>query len=260
MDEAIRSTAMISASICSRFPLFVALKDWMLLVLVLSALLAALIYWACGEIAFDARRRFVSAAAAAHGSVLLGLFFAVEAWSFDLDRYLLLYGDNGVVVGASYTDIHVALPILMALIALCCVAAIASFANVRLRSARIPLASAALVFGTSFVLLPIATALFQRVYVKPNELQAGIALHRSKYRADARGLQSPEYRRQTFHGGPVAHMPSRFKTIARRSTISDCGIGSRCSTPMRSSRKSAPITNFTMPTSIAICSAARISR
>ena len=91
-------------------------------------------------------------------------------------------------MGASYTDIHVALPILMALIALCCVAAIASFANVRLRSVRIPLASVALVFGTSFVLSPIATALFQRVYVKPNELQLespyiarNIALTREAY-------------------------------------------------------------------------------
>src|SRR5438105_9861202 len=55
-------------------PAFLALKDWMLLVLVLSALLAALVYWVGGEIAFDARRRFVSAAAAAHGSVLLGIF------------------------------------------------------------------------------------------------------------------------------------------------------------------------------------------
>jgi uncharacterized membrane protein (UPF0182 family) len=170
-------------------PAFVALKDWTLLALLLGALFAAIVYWACGEIAFDARRRFVSAAAAAHGSVLLGLFFAVEAWSFYLDRYLLLYGDNGVVVGASYTDIHVALPILMALVALCCVAAIASFANVRLRSVRIPLASAALVFGTSYLLSPAAAALFQRVYVKPNELQLestyiarNIALTREAYK------------------------------------------------------------------------------
>ncbi|HEY5047026.1 MAG TPA: UPF0182 family protein [Rhizomicrobium sp.] len=169
-------------------PVFVALRDWLLLVLVLSALLAALVYTACGEIAFDARRRFVSVAAAAHGSVLLGFFFAVEAWSFALDRYLLLYGDNGVVVGASYTDIHVELPILMTLIALSCAAAIASFANVWLRSVGIPLASAALVFGTSLVVSPVATALFQRVYVKPNELQLeqpyigrNIALTREAY-------------------------------------------------------------------------------
>ena len=143
----------------------------MLLVLALSALLAALIYWAWGEITFNARRRFVSATAATHGSILLGFFFLVEAWSFYLDRYLLLFGDNGVVVGASYTDIHIALPFIITLIALCCAAAIASFANVRLRSAKIALASVVLVFGTSIVLFPITTALFQRIYVKPNELK-----------------------------------------------------------------------------------------
>jgi uncharacterized membrane protein (UPF0182 family) len=169
-------------------PVLVALKDWMLLVLILGALLAAVVYSACGEIVLDAGRRFVSPAALAHGSVLLGLFFAVEAWSFDLDRYWLLYGDNGVVVGASYTDIHVRLPILMVLIALASAAAIASFVNVRLRSVRVPLGAALLLFVTSFVLSPVATALFQRVYVKPNELQLestyigrNIALTREAY-------------------------------------------------------------------------------
>ncbi len=170
-------------------PAFVAFKDWMLLVLVLSALLAALVYWTRGEIAIDARRRFVSVEAAAHGSILLGLFFAVEAFSFDLDRYMLLYGDNGVVVGASFTDVHVALPILLALMGLCCAAAIASFANVWLRSVRIPLASLALVFGISIVVSPLAAALFQRIYVKPNELRLestyiarNIALTREAYK------------------------------------------------------------------------------
>jgi uncharacterized protein len=170
-------------------PVFIVLKDLMILVLVLSALLAAFVYWACGEIVFDARRPRVSAAATAHGSVLLGFFFAIEAWSFDLDRYLLLYSDNGVVVGASYTDIHVKLPILIALIALCGAAAIASFANVWLRSVKIPLVSAILVFGISLALSPVAAALFQRLYVKPNELQLespyiarNIALTREAYK------------------------------------------------------------------------------
>jgi len=170
-------------------PIFVALKNLLLTILVLSALLAAFVYWACGEIAFDTRRRFVSAGAVAHGSVLLGFFFVVEAWSFDLDRYLLLYSDNGVVVGASYSDIHVKLPILIVLMALCGIAAIASFANARLRSFKIPLVSLALVFSISIGLLPIVSAVFQRLYVKPNELQLesayiarNIALTREAYK------------------------------------------------------------------------------
>jgi uncharacterized membrane protein (UPF0182 family) len=170
-------------------PLFVALKDWALLVLVLGALLTGLIYRAYGSIALDARRRYVAPVAAAHGSVLLGLFFAVEAWSFWLDRYQLLYNDNGIVVGASFTDVHVRLPILILLVALSSAAAIACFANVRLRSSRVALASVALVFGTSLVLLPAAAGLFQRVYVKPNELQLeqpyirrNIALTRQAYK------------------------------------------------------------------------------
>ncbi|HEX3430428.1 MAG TPA: UPF0182 family protein [Rhizomicrobium sp.] len=152
-------------------PLFLAVKDWLLLVLVLSAILAGVVYRASGAISLDPRRRFISAAAARHGSVLLACFFALEAWSFWLARYQLLNNDNGVVVGASYADVHVRLPILTLLVALSCAAAIASLANVRLRSIRIPFACAAVVIGTSLVLLPLISSLFERVYVKPNELQ-----------------------------------------------------------------------------------------
>ena len=51
-----------------------------------------------------------------------------------LDRYLLLYNDNGVVVGAGYTDVHVELPALWLLIGLAAVAVIVASANVRLRT------------------------------------------------------------------------------------------------------------------------------
>ncbi|HTT85660.1 MAG TPA: UPF0182 family protein, partial [Rhizomicrobium sp.] len=169
-------------------PLLVAAKDWLLLVLVLSAILAGLVYRACGAISLDPRNRFVSAAAAMHGSVLLGGFFAALAWSFWLERYQLLYNDNGVVVGASYTDVHVRLPILTALVVFSAAAAIASLANLRLRSLRIPLAAVAVVLGTSLVIMPLAASLFERIYVKPNELQLelpylkrNIALTREAY-------------------------------------------------------------------------------
>src|SRR5450830_1965106 len=84
-------------------PAYVAIKNWMLLTLFLSALFAGALYWVCGDIAYDAQHRSMSPTAIVHGSVLLGFFFVVKAWSYGLDRYLLLYGDHGVVVGASYT-------------------------------------------------------------------------------------------------------------------------------------------------------------
>ena len=152
-------------------PAYVVIKNWMLLTLFLSALLAGAVYWVHGDIQYDAQRRSISPTAIAHGSVLLGFFFAVKAWSYGLDRYLLLYGDNGVVVGASYTDIHVELPVLWLLIGFSIVAAFAAWANFRARTYRLPAAAAVLVFGGSFVLSVVVPGLFQRLIVKPDELE-----------------------------------------------------------------------------------------
>jgi uncharacterized protein len=151
-------------------PAYVAIKNWMLLTLVLSALFAAAVYFVRGNLTFGTSLP-LSPWVIAHGSALLGLFFAVKAWSYWLDRYLLLYGDNGVVVGASYTDVNIELPVLWVLVGLASVAAIASWANVWMRSYRLPAVGAGFVFGASFVLGFIVPALFQRIYVKPNELQ-----------------------------------------------------------------------------------------
>jgi uncharacterized protein len=168
-------------------PAYVALKNWMLLTLVLSALAAGAIYWVHGKLTFH-QRLWASPSVIAHGSALLGLFFALKAWSYWLDRFLLLYGDNTVVVGAAYTDVQVELPVLSALVGLALAAAFASWANIWVRSYKLPAAGAVLVFGSSFVLALAFPALFQRIYVKPNELQLetpyiqrNIALTREAY-------------------------------------------------------------------------------
>src|SRR5271169_717191 len=169
-------------------PLYVAIKNWLLWILFLTSLMAGSIYFLHGDIDPDSRPWSVSSAAIAHGSSLLGVFFAVKAWSYALDRFLLLYDDNDVVVGAGYTDIHVELPALWLLIVLAVVAAIVAFANVRLRSVPLVIAAALLVFGGAFVFAEAVPALFQRFYVKPSELelegpylQRNIALTREAY-------------------------------------------------------------------------------
>src|SRR6266849_2041914 len=169
-------------------PAYIIIKNWMLLTLVLSALFAAMIYRVHGDIEYDMHHRSMSPTAIEIGRALLGLLFVVEAASYGLDRYLLLYGDNGVVVGASYTDVHVKLPVLWLLIGLSIVAAFAAWANVWVRTYRLPAAAIFLVVIGSLVLSGVAPALFRQVFVKPSELQLekpyierNIALTRQAY-------------------------------------------------------------------------------
>jgi uncharacterized membrane protein (UPF0182 family) len=172
-------------------PAYLAVKNWMLGTLFLSALLAGAIYFVHGDIAYGTRRRPMSPTAIAHGSVLLAAYFAVKAWSYALDRYLLLYGDNGVVIGASYTDIHVALPLLWLLIGLSIVAAVVCAANLRPRGLKLPIVAVGLVFGGSSVLSGLIPTVFQNMFVKPSELERekpyierNIALTRQAYNLD----------------------------------------------------------------------------
>jgi len=76
-----------------------------------------------------------------------------------------------VLVGASYTDVTVIVPILWLMIALSAIAAVASWANLWLRSYILRGVLVALVFGSSFVLAGVFPVLFQRVFVNPNELE-----------------------------------------------------------------------------------------
>jgi uncharacterized membrane protein (UPF0182 family) len=152
-------------------PLYVALKNWLLWILLLATLIAGAIYFVHGDISFESRPWRFSSPAIAHGSALVGLYFAVQAWAYELDRYLTLYDDNGVVVGAGYTDVHVELPALWLLIGFAAAAAVIAFANVWLHTYRLVIAAAVLVFGGSFLLAEVAPALFERFYVKPSELE-----------------------------------------------------------------------------------------
>ena len=171
-------------------PAYILIKNWMLLTLVLSALFAGTIYWVHGDIEYDIHPS-MSPTAISHGSALFGLLFAVKAWSYVLDRYLLLYGDNGVVIGASYTDIYVGLPGLWLMIGLSIIAAFAAWANLRVRTYLLPVAAIALVATGSFVLSGAVPVLFRHFFVKPSELELerpyierNIALTRQAYNLD----------------------------------------------------------------------------
>ena len=97
-------------------PVYELLKDWALLIIFLSGAIAVCIYVVRGDIDYQqAGFPTLSSAATRHLSVLLAIYFLVKAGGYLLQRYDLLTSNNGIVFGAAYTDVHLRLPLLIAL-------------------------------------------------------------------------------------------------------------------------------------------------
>jgi uncharacterized membrane protein (UPF0182 family) len=151
-------------------PVYQALCDWALLIVVLAALLVGVVYWGRGAIEVGPGRPRLGTAPMRHLSALLASFFVVRAADCLLQRYGLLLSSNGVVFGAAYTDVHMRLPLLVAMAALYVVAAVLAVATIGRGDVRLPTAAVVLVVGASLLqwLLP---GLYQSYRVKPDELR-----------------------------------------------------------------------------------------
>jgi uncharacterized membrane protein (UPF0182 family) len=151
-------------------PVYDAACGWAFATIVLSALLAAAVYWARGAIELGHGPPRLPAAPARHLAALLAGFFLVKAADYLLQRYGLLLSNNGVVFGAAYTDVHVRLPLLLALAAVSVLAALLCAATIVRRDVRLPIAAVVLVLGAALIewLLP---AFVQSYRVKPDELR-----------------------------------------------------------------------------------------
>ncbi len=151
-------------------PVYDVARTWGFLMVFLAAVMAAAVYWVRGGIEFTDRGPRFAAGVTRHLSLLLAVFFVVKAGDYALQRYEVLFGDNGVVFGAAYTDVHLRLPLLTALIGIALVAAALSVVNASALGFRLPVAAVVLVFGAA-LLEGIVPSLFQSYRVKPDELR-----------------------------------------------------------------------------------------
>jgi len=152
-------------------PVYELVRDWALLIIFLSAAAAAAIYLLRGDIIYQQTGLpTLSAAVIRHLSALLALFFLVKAGGYILQRYDLLTSNNGIVFGAAYTDVHLRLPLLIALAGASFIAAVLCAYNIGLAGIRLPIAAVILVFAVSIV-QTIVPGVFQSYWVKPDELR-----------------------------------------------------------------------------------------
>ncbi len=105
-----------------------------------------------------------------HLSVLLGIITLIVAYSFYLNRFEILFSQEGIVSGAGYADVHVRLPLLTITAIICALVGFGLMANARLKNSKIP------ILGISAIVIMIlitsfAPAAYQQIKVDPTELQ-----------------------------------------------------------------------------------------
>lgn len=87
-------------------PFLEMLKGFASFMLVVTALLAAAVYYARGGITLTERGASVDVKVRKHLAVLAGIFGCVIAAGFYLDSFRLLFFDNGAFYGAGYVDVN----------------------------------------------------------------------------------------------------------------------------------------------------------
>ncbi|MFP4654739.1 MAG: UPF0182 family protein [Methanohalobium sp.] len=128
-----------------------------------------------------------------HVSVLLAFIFALIAFGFFLNRYEILFSQQGAVAGAGYTDVHIRLPIFTILTILSSLTAVALLANIKLKDIKVPLAGIGLI-----IIFVLASAFVPNVYqqfaVEPTELQVEEPYleHSISFTREAYGLSDVE--------------------------------------------------------------------
>src|SRR3712207_5990587 len=134
------------------------------------ALIGSLVtHYVFGGLRLQTPGQKLTAAARVQVSVLLGVFVALKAVAYWLDRYGLVYSDRGdVFTGASYTDINALLVPKTILVFVAAVCAIAFFANIVVRNFLLPAAALVLLLASSLVIGVAYPAIVQQFVVRPS--------------------------------------------------------------------------------------------
>ena len=155
-----------------RLPLISGVLGTLITLTFLSVMAAAAMYWLRNDITLPPRRASAKPRAARHlGGLLAFLFLLLGLRHWIVGTASLLYSTTGPLVGASYTDVHVALPGLY----VCAIAALIAAAWIVAGIAREKLVWSAVSATVFYVVVSILArgvvpAAYQKFIVSPNEL------------------------------------------------------------------------------------------
>jgi uncharacterized membrane protein (UPF0182 family) len=180
------------------YPVYRSLLSFGFVAVIFSLLLSIAIHYLTGAIRLQTPGPKVTLAARRHLTVLVFAFMALKAVAYWLDRYGLVFSARSKFTGASYTDVHSALPAKTILFWLAIVLALGVLASIWLRSVLLPGIGFAVLLVLSILINGIYPAVVQQVSVNPNAsdkerpyIARNIAATREAYGIVTKDAQNP---------------------------------------------------------------------
>jgi uncharacterized membrane protein (UPF0182 family) len=153
-----------------RLPFLNFIYQWLITLLLVTALLVALAYILYRGIQFTPQGLRFSTWARSHLLALIGATLFLKAWAYHLSTYDLLYSPRGVVFGASYTDVFATLPALRILTLLAAACGLLSLIHIWRQRLTPLFVGLAILVGAAVVGQTLYPNILQRFRVVPNEL------------------------------------------------------------------------------------------
>ncbi|HET7740191.1 MAG TPA: UPF0182 family protein, partial [Mycobacterium sp.] len=150
------------------YPVYRLLLSFGFTAVIFSLILSIGIHYLTGAIRLQTAGPKMTLSARRHVTVLVFVFMVLKAGAYWMDRYGFVFSDRSKFTGASYTDVHSALPAKTILFWITIVLALGVLASIWLRSALLPGIGFVVLLVLSILIGGIYPAIVQSVSVSPN--------------------------------------------------------------------------------------------
>jgi uncharacterized protein len=150
------------------YPVYRALLSFGFTAVLFSLILSIGIHYLTGAIRLQTPGPKITLSARRHLTALVFVFMALKAVAYWMDRYGFVFSSRSKFTGASYTDVHSALPAKTILFWIAIILAIGVLASIWLRSVLLPGIGFVVLLILSILISGIYPAIVQQVQVKPN--------------------------------------------------------------------------------------------
>ena len=150
------------------YPAYRVLLGFGFAAIIFAIILSVVVHYLCGSIRVQTPGPKLTLAARRHLTVLVFVFVVLKAIAYWLDRYGMVFSQRSKFTGASYTDVHAALPARTILFWIALVIAAGLIASLWLNSTLLPGIAFVSMLVISILISGIYPAILQNFSVKPN--------------------------------------------------------------------------------------------